>query len=253
MKAFHETSKPIFAITSDQDWAPPWAAAALMALLEPFRVPVHVFRTSACPVFDRAHDDGRITIGWHPNFLPESSHGATIPEVIKHLQELFPGCKTVRTHCFVENTFIWDEIAKAGIVADSQLASFYQGNLEPIKHWTGIYRFPIFFEDDLFIRDGGPLDLKIVRKTLFSPGLKILNFHASFVAANVPSAAYYEQVKSRIFSKDGSIEEVRFAGRGASTVVHELLTEIKNAGYEFISFLELVERTRVAENSDLAK
>src|SRR5262245_721984 len=111
---------PAFTLTADQDWAPAWASRQLVDAVESLSVPLHVFRTNPCPVLDRAFREGRITQGWHPNFLPESSHGSTLDEVIAYCRSHFPACRTARAHCFMEHTMAWDALAAAGIVADSQ-------------------------------------------------------------------------------------------------------------------------------------
>jgi hypothetical protein len=98
-------------------------------------------------------------------------------------------------------------------------------------------RFPIFFEDDVFCRHSPyQLDLNLVLPTLFSPGLKILNFHATFVANNIPSRDYYEEHKKALFS---SSPLLRFDGRGTEDVFDELIATIKMKGYAFQSFEDL--------------
>src|SRR5271156_5608910 len=68
--------KPMFAFTADQDWAPEWAAEIFLEELRRFRIPLHIFRTNPSAAFDRAVRDGEAEQGWHPNFLPGSSHGS---------------------------------------------------------------------------------------------------------------------------------------------------------------------------------
>ena len=158
--------KPVFTLTSDQDWAPPWAATELLDRAGRWNVPLHVFRTSPCPVFDAAAASGRISQGWHPNFLPGSSHGSTPAEVVSYLQSHFPGARTARGHAFAEFTSATIALRDAGILVDSQCATAYQEELLPLMHWTGTLRLPVYFEDDVFFNhDPNRLDLGIVEKT----------------------------------------------------------------------------------------
>jgi polysaccharide deactylase WbmS-like protein len=234
--------KPLFAFTADQDWAPEWAAEVFLEELRRFRIPLHIFRTNPSPAFDNAVKAGEVEQGWHPNFLPGSSHGTSIPEVIRYCQRNFPGASTVRSHCFAEDTFSWRGLRSAGIVADSQLGTLFQGHLLPIVHWTGIIRFPIYFEDDIFfdIQESG-LSLEAIMPTLFTPGLKILNFHPTFVGCNTPSRAYHERRKARIFAPDSTGAELSWGGRGTLVVLRELVARILSGGYHFQRFQALVD------------
>jgi len=193
-------SQPVFVLTSDQDWAPEWAVQRLLETPALGEVPLHVFRTNPSPILDAAVRARRIEHGWHPNFMPGSSHGATIPEVIEYCRKHFPGARTVRTHCYAEDTFHWQALAAAGIIADSQYAALFQAGLLPLVHFTGIVRLPVYFNDDAFYQlAAGSLALDVVRPTLFTPGLKILNFHPTFVACNTPSRMHHDRFRAQIF------------------------------------------------------
>jgi hypothetical protein len=234
--------KPIFAFTADQDWAPEWAAESFLEELRAFGIPLHIFRTNPSPAFDNPVMSGEIEQGWHPNFLPGSSHGASSSEVVGYCERNFPGASTVRSHCFSEDTFSWTALRSAGIVADSQLGTLFQGYLLPVVHWTRIIRLPVYFEDDTFfdIQESG-LDLETIMPTLFTPGLKILNFHPTFVACNTPSRSYHEQLKPGIFGPNSTGAELRFDGRGTLVVFRELMERILSRGHRFHRFQAVVE------------
>jgi polysaccharide deactylase WbmS-like protein len=239
----HLWESPAFSLTADQDWAPPWASQQLLTAAARHGVPLHVFRTNPCPVLDDAFAAGRITQGWHPNFLPGSSHGGTPQDVIAYCRSHFPSCRTVRAHCFMEHTLAWDALAAAGIVADSQVPTYFQEGLAPLLHASGIWRFPVYFEDDIFFRYfPDELSLSRIEGTLFGPGLKILNFHPTFVAANVPSLAYYDRIKSRWFSSGTDHRTLIHPNRGTRNVLEELTALVQSRGFRFDSFEHLVDR-----------
>lgn len=245
--------EPIFVLTSDQDWAPGWAARMMLDVVARDNVPLHSFRTNPCAVLDRAFEEGAITQGWHPNFLPESSHGRTTSEVIDYCRGNFPASTTLRSHTFHENTWIWKELAEAGIIADSQLATLYQPEICPILHWTGIIRFPVFFEDDVFFEhESKHLAFSVIERFLFSPGLKVLNFHPTFVACNIPSRHYYESVRSKIFGSTEPATGVIWNERGTRHVLEEVIQCVRVHQYEFTPFMKLVELTQnhIAKNAD---
>lgn len=242
MKPF--TDKPVFAFTADQDWAPEWASEFFLAELQRVGVPLHIFRTNPSAAFDNASD---VDQGWHPNFLAGSSHGESPAEVIEYCKSNFPSATTARSHCFREDTFTWRALREAGIVADSQLGTLFQGYLQPVMHWTGIVRLPVYFEDDVFFDVAeGDLDLDKIVPTLFTPGLKILNFHPTFVACNTPSREYHERMKPRIFSEGSTRSDVTYEGRGTLHVFRELVERIVDGGGRFERFACVVELARSA-------
>ena len=232
-------TKPIFALTSDQDWAPPWA---MESFLETTRnMPVHIFRTNPCEVLDRAFELGKITQGWHPNLLPNSSHGKTQEMVIKYMVKHFPNCNTARNHTYLTNTHFDRLLFKSGIRADSQIATYHQEHLFPIKDISGIMRFPVFFEDDVFFDYESPsLHTDNLLKNLFSPGLKIFNLHAIFIACNTPSSQHYQKFKSKIFASRTKSAEIVYNGKGIKTVFTKIKNIIEHKGYQFQCFQKFV-------------
>ncbi len=227
-------TEPVFVLTGDQDWAPEWANETYLERTGKWAQPLHVFRTSPSGRLDHAAKNGEIDQGWHPNFLPGSSHGATVDEVVKYCQRMFPGARTSRSHCFAEDSFRMRALAKAGIVADSQNPTPCQGFLLPMIHPSGILRLPVYFEDDIaFDASDRAFTIDVFRKTLFTPGLKILNFHPTFVGCNTPSLAHYTSVRDRIFNTNEPAEGVLWKGRGTATMLNELMSEILSAGHKF--------------------
>lgn len=211
-------SEPLFVLTSDQDWAPEWAIATFLEKIRKWQQPLHVFRTSPSPLLDTEASEGRINQGWHPNFMPSSSQGATIEEVVQYCQRTFPGARTSRTHCYAEDSYRMRALAKAGIVADSQHLTPCQGFLLPIIHFTGILRLPVYFEDNTaFDAADSSLSVAAFKSSLFTPGLKILNFHPTFVGCNTPSQAHYNSVRANVFGTAEAADGVLWEGRERPT------------------------------------
>jgi len=228
-------TEPVFIITADQDWAPEWAIASFLEKVLKWKQPVHMFRTSPSPLLDEAITRGVLEQGWHPNFMPGSSHGDTVDEVVRYCQRVFPGARTARNHCFAEDSYRMRALASAGIIADSQNPTPCQGYLLPMIHFTGILRLPVYFEDDVAFDAVEPLSVEVFRKSLFTPGLKIVNFHPTFVACNTPSQAHYNAVRSNVFGTHEPADGVRWAGRGTADVLDELMSEILSSGRTFES------------------
>ena len=46
-------------------------------------------------------------------------------------------------------------LAARGVKYDSNVCLYLQPDLAPLHHWTGIVRFPVFWEDDIHWLRGG--------------------------------------------------------------------------------------------------
>lgn len=228
-------------MTADQDWCPDWALDRLWTWCSEHDIPLHLFCTNDSPLVARllAIEEG-FTVGWHPNFQPSSSHGATIVEVLEHLRRIYPGCTTVRSHGYHESTAAWTALRDVGVQADSQGATAFQGGLQPMLHWTGIVRLPVYFEDDVFLElDSGELEVEPVEATLASEGLKIFDIHPIHFALNSRSMIEYELRKGEVY---GSLQQpiAPADGNGSATVLASLVSRVERAGGYFIPFPELV-------------
>ena len=235
---------PVFVLTADQDWAPDWALAALLDDTVRDGVPLHLFVTSRSPVVDEAPEPG-LTLGIHPNFLPGSTHGDTADAVITHCQALAPEATTFRCHSFHENSRVLGKLFARGFRADSNLGLFAQAGIVPLFHCTGLLRFPVFFEDDVFFGLAGPgLSLGPLRKALFAPGIKILSFHPTLVGLNAPSQEYYDSRRARLTERRDGDSALEFGARGTRTILRELIREIRSSGCEFLPFPDLVSESQ---------
>jgi len=174
--------------------------------------------------------------------MPGSSHGSNVDDVVSYCQRTFPGARTARCHCFAEDSYRTRALARAGIVADSQNPTPCQGYLLPMFHFTGILRLPVYFEDDVaFSATDSSFTIETFRKSLFTPGLKILNFHPTFVACNTPSQAHYDSVRENIFGTTAPADGVCWGGRGTANMFDDLVHEILSNNYRFESLHNVVD------------
>jgi hypothetical protein len=229
-----------FVLTSDQDWAPEWALEYLLDWTERWRLPLHVFRTGPSPSLAAAAAAGRIRTGWHPNLAPGSSHGPDTAAVVAHLARTLPGAATARTHGFVESYQALTALAGAGVRFDSQFPAAYAGHLQPVVHASGIIRLPVWFEDDIWMRQRpDSVDIGPLLPGLHAPGLKIVNVHAVHLALNCPSVDYYEERRSSIYRSGSTIAGLAHAGKGVRDVVEALVDAARDDGAEWTAFEDL--------------
>jgi hypothetical protein len=104
-------------------------------------------------------------------------------------------------------------------------------------HASGMVRLPVFLEDDIVIDFAGAPPLESLLPTLFSPGLKILNFHPIHVAANTPSWAAYDEMRARVYGSD--LRPEVSAARGMRDLLVDLVTAVTAEGHTFSAFSDV--------------
>ena len=176
----------------------------------------------------------------HPNFLPGSTHGTSIADVIDHVLEIVPSARSFRSHCFFDNSRITRELWDRGIRYDSNLCLHLQPNIVPLRHSSGLLRFPVFFEDDVSWTRGEPWDMSL--DPFFGSGLKILNFHPFMLATNCPDTSFYANSRQHIGTLDAESAKALCHSRvGERDFLLRLLTEIRARGLKFYTLGELFE------------
>jgi hypothetical protein len=231
-----QIDSPIFAFTTDLDWASEYCIQDLKKILDSFGISPTVFVThqsSTVQTWKNAE------VGIHPNFNLGSTHGQNINSVLDHVLRIAPDAKCFRSHSFYDCTAVAMEMRNRGIIYDSNLCLYLQPNLHPLNHIFGSMRFPVFFEDDVQWYYP-PNDWNVSLEPFLTPGLKVLNFHPFMVALNIPSLEYYNKIKNYIAIADfQTITEHRYQGNGPRTFLLKLLTLLTNKNNKFYKLQDL--------------
>ena len=187
-------------LTFDQDWAPPWTTRLIIDELQKHQLTGTFFVTHDCETLPELRGAG-VELGWHPNFLPGSSHGATTAEVLATMKGLVPDATGARAHCLIRGTPYLMAYRDAGIRYDA--ADIHDGvpNLAPFDSWTGVRRIPIWFEDDVHLARKLPCTFKGLSIT--APGLKVMTFHPVLLGLNASGLECYDNLK-RALSQSGT-------------------------------------------------
>jgi len=240
---------PLFCMTGDQDWASDAVIADFVDLFAGYGIRPTLFATNKSALVDELESSGRIELGLHPNFLPGSTHGTDTDSVIKHVTEMYPRARTIRSHHFVDGSGISRAFYQQGILYDSNLCLDLQPNIVPLRHLSGITRFPVFWNDYVHMTNrGDDWNLERYMPAILSPGLKIFNFHPIHVAANVPNNAYYQTIRTRTGSLSAAaLQEVRHKGPGVRTFLIALLEHLKAKGLKCYSLAELHDMLPIAK------
>lgn len=219
-------TEPVFCFTSDVDWNPDPAIRAQLDLFARYDARLTMFATHRSPLLE---DSANIQIGVHPNFLPGSTHGTGVREVLDHVFALYPRAQSFRSHSYFDNQHISEEINRRGIRYDANLCLYMQEEIAPLRHCHGSLRFPTFLDDNIHWFHGGSWRLDDLKRQLLTPGLKIFNFHPYHIALNTPTFEHYQSKRS-IFKTltHEDIEAHRYNGAGPATFVEELLEFLKS-------------------------
>jgi hypothetical protein len=232
----------MFVVTSDVDWASEFCVRDLLDALGQRGVRPTVFATHSSDFLAHAASEGRAELGVHPNFLPGSTHGQSVDAVIEHMFQLVPGAPCFRSHSFVDGSQITDRMAARGVAYDSNLCLYLQPDLKPLFHWSGIWRFPVFWEDDVHWRRGGDWSFARYEDLFFTPGLKIINVHPFNFALNAASDGFYQAHKGHCTSlTDSRARQLRWLGAGTRTFVLSLIDAVLSQGHRFYTLGELYE------------
>lgn len=214
------SKKPVFCFTSDLDWASESMIEETLNIFIANKVPLTPFITHDSETIKK-HYVGKSAkyVGLHPNYFANSTQGTNADDIISNLIKIHPEAKCFRSHSFYDHTLLANDLYKRGFEYDSNLLLHLQPNLVPLQHASGLIRFPVFLEDDIYILEKDERKANII--SLFkTPGLKIFNFHPIHVCLNTPSIEYYESVKSDL--KD-NWQKCVYKGEGVRTLLLKIL------------------------------
>jgi len=145
-----------FVLTFDVDWAPDFIIDEVVDFLVEKGVKATWFITHDSPSIRKLLDHNEIfELGLHPNFLPNSSQGSNVKEVMNNLKKIIPESKIIRTHALFQSTYLFRNLVKDfNIKIDSSLLLPNTSNLEPHKIYfddqnNELVRVPFFWEDDI--------------------------------------------------------------------------------------------------------
>jgi hypothetical protein len=236
---------PVFCVTSDVDWASEDAIRFQQGILDGYRVVPTYFMTHHSPVLNEWHAEGRVHLGIHPNFLPGSSHGSTFEEVIDTVLQFAPQARCFRSHHFFDTTAITHALAARGFEYDSNLCTVLQERIVPIRHESGLIRFPCFYEDGTLSwqREGWQFD--DFAHLFRTPGLKIINIHPMTTALNAPNPEFWGAMKKKFAPAQwlqltaAELSANRWLGSGPIAFLRDALTFIRANRYPLMTMEEL--------------
>ncbi len=230
--------RPVVILSSDIDWASEACIEDAFEFASRYGIKPSYFVTHESAVLRRLHEADRAELGLHPNFLPNSSHGDSQEEVIEFVRRLVPSARGFRSHGFVDSTAITRQFKETGFVWDSNLCLYLQDGIVPLRHCSGLVRFPVFWADDVhWTHRPNDWGLEHVLKSFLSPGLKIIDVHPIHLALNTPDASFYADYRAQTKSLTGEqILASRHTGPGVRTFLEALIPRLQQADVHFCNF-----------------
>lgn len=217
-------------ITFDIDWVPDWMVATLADALCAKGIRATWFVTHRSAVLDDLRSEQSFELGWHPNFLPSSTHGTTPKVVLTHMSELVPGARSMRTHSLYQSEqHLMIAAEEFGIRNDCSVHLPQADRIEPhalrLKaDGPLLHRLPHFFQDNMHMFAGR--SWQIDDAWFQRPGLSVYCFHPIHVVMNANSMAAYEHIKTRRQLSDLGPDDVGptdLSQMGAGRLFYDLL------------------------------
>ena len=191
----------IFLISIDVDWAPDVAIDAMAKILIEKKIKATWFITHYSPAIERLKErEDLFELGVHPNFLPTSTHGKSVKEVMDHVMSIVPNATSLRAHALVQSSPLLKEIvAHYPITVDSCILLRETPNIQPHVVYfepnsIPLTRVPFFWEDDSEMANPNK-SWSIYDSKYHCAGLKIFNFHPTFSYLNCDTISNYEELK----------------------------------------------------------
>ncbi len=242
-------------LTFDIDWAPNWAINTCLDLCRQASVPATIFATHKEQYLEDILADPLFEVGIHPNFLPNSDHGDDLVTVLDHCIAMVPGARAMRTHALYQSSRLFEIIANdfLSIETDVSLLLPLHPNLGPTDIYMGsqlkrITRLPYFWEDDTMASfPNWDWSNPIPQLS----GLRIFDFHPTFVALNLSQLdAYIEFKKSNkgrpLYDlQPADFEPYTSQEKGSKDALVELLNTTPRQSFKRISEITSIHRGEI--------
>lgn len=233
-------------LTIDLDWASEEVIKRALEEVARLSVPVTFFQTHRSETLLSFCRDHESELEWHPNFMPGSSHGETVGEIIRSLTGIPSERKVVRCHLYHHPEPQFSEFLRlTGIKATSNDLSL----LSPkrISSCRGITEIPLFFEDGCFIKSGKPFEASEVIGAAKGSDNLVFLFHPIHIAFNSRDYSVTRSLKDGLTRQEyrsiggDLISEKRFKGYGTADLLREVVFYLKENGYSFALMKEAID------------
>jgi hypothetical protein len=215
-------------VTVDLDWACEAAVAETLEFLLNHKIYPTVFITHRSFSVESLMD--QLEVGLHPYFHPNSSHGATIDEVVKHVMSLPHNLPAFRCHRFASCNTSMQAMKEAGMLISSNVCTDLE-TVAPFKNRFGLLEVPVFLEDGGYLWQNYPLSMsQRLKELILGEGIKVIILHPMHFVINTPNFEYMLKIKQipreewqNLTKSD--LNHLRWKGRGIRDLMLALIQE----------------------------
>jgi len=228
-------------LTIDLDWAPDTMISLCLDLLDDAGIMATFFTTHHTDLNEEILRQGH-ELGIHPNFLPGSSHGTGVSEIVDTCLSFAPEARYMRTHALVQSTPLLAEIFDGNLQLMTDVSLLMHGvpNVRRGMASTGSRVF------ERILYNWQDSDECLNRTTCFgdSPpeeGSWIFNFHPIHVGLNSTDGSEYrtlcDSLGTRSLKDAIPAETDRYVRGGVGT--RTFFESILEAGAEMTTMEEI--------------
>ena len=188
-------------LTFDIDWAPDFCISNILNKLKNAQIKATFFVTHLSDIIVDIINQGH-NVGLHPNFLPNSSQGKNLDEIMDYLFKIAPNAIALRTHALVQSSpLLWELFSKFPQLKFDISLFTYKFPLVKVFDWTfegvSFKRINYNWEDDCAFFDSEFL----WNKPKFYSDITVFDFHPIHVALNSRDNKNYNRLKNNISGK----------------------------------------------------
>lgn len=212
--------------TIDIDWACEAAIEETLSFFLERNITPTIFTTHDSKIVSSLLT--KLDVGLHPFFGRQSSHGATVNEVVKYVLALPHNLKAFRCHRFAVCNESKEAMLKAGMIISSNVCTNLQ-LIEPFSDRFDFTEYPIFLEDGGYLWHKYPLFVnKALQDKLLLNKLKVILLHPMHFVINSPSFNYMYDIKQSLNRKNWlnmskkKLDKLKWKGHGMRNFIMEL-------------------------------
>jgi len=241
-------------LTIDIDWVADDVIEYVAEILLKYNIKATWFVTHKSPAIKTLFKRKDLfKTGIHPNFLPNSTQGRTMREIMDYLLDICPGAQIMRTHGLYQSSLMFAFIIEnyPQIKIDASLFIPAAKNLHVHKFYAQpsyperfIYRIPFLWEDDFTMISAHP-NFKFKVNNFPGYGVKVFNFHPIHIALNSSSWIKYTNLKRRYSTEKIKLKDLLKLRENNKKGTEDFLREmLNNKNIQFIHLKEWVSRCR---------
>lgn len=214
-------------ITIDIDWACEAAIEQTLDFFYKYGIKPTIFSTHNSKIVENCMHD--LEIGLHPYFSENSSHGATILEIVKNIMDLPHNIPAFRCHRFASCNLSNQAMIDAGMLISSNVCTDLE-IIPTFKNRFGLLEAPIFMEDGGYLLRNHPLPITPeLENKIQDDSIKIILIHPMHFVINTPNFNYMYDIKQSVDRDQWNnftvkkLKQLSWQGRGIRDLIVDVI------------------------------